>query len=45
MTFAILALDKKTGWIGCAAATGNLAVGRLGTTRGAECRGCCDTWL
>ena len=27
MTFAILALDKKTGWIGCAAATGNLAVG------------------
>lgn len=27
MTFAVLAIDKKTGWIGCAAATGNLAVG------------------
>ena len=27
MTFAILALDERTGRIGCAAATGNLAVG------------------
>jgi len=27
MTFSILALDKKTGMLGCAAATGNLAVG------------------
>jgi len=27
MTFAILALDERTGQIGCAAATGNLAVG------------------
>ncbi|MGI9436317.1 MAG: DUF1028 domain-containing protein [Geminicoccaceae bacterium] len=27
MTFAVLALDKRTGWIGGAAATGNLAVG------------------
>ncbi len=27
MTFSILALDKETGAIGCAAATGNLAVG------------------